>query len=95
MTKEEAIKFIESCNGDVCGFSVNVISKEDIYCNCDMRTINNFNELSDDKKEKMMSDIADELKDIYEYSHFHDDFNELNFYDYVWFKVYALVLKTR
>ena len=62
MTKDEAIKLIESCNGDVCGFSVNIISKEDIYCNCDMRTINNFDKLSDDKKEKMMSDIANELK---------------------------------
>lgn len=83
MTKEEAIKFIESCDGDICGFSVNVVSSEDIHCHCDLRTINSFDELSVEKKEEVLSNLADELKDTYEECHFHDDFNEVNFYDYV------------
>ena len=82
MTKEEAIKLIESCEG-ACGFSVNIICSEDIYCNCDTRTINNFEELSVEKKEEVLSKLADELKDTYEECHFHDDFNEVNFYSYV------------
>ena len=82
MTKEEAIKFIESCNDDFCGFSVNVVSSEDIYVNCNDETIKRFDNLSNDRKEEVLSEIADDLKSTYEEWTFHRHFNDINFCDF-------------
>ena len=82
MTKEEAIKYIESFYDEFCGFSVNVVSSEDIYVNCNDETIKRFDNLSNDRKGEVLSEIADDLKNTYEECTFHRHFNDINFYDF-------------
>ena len=77
MTKEEAIKFIESCNDDFCGFSVNVVSSKDIYANCNDETIKRFDNLSNNHKEEVLSKMADDLKNTYEEWTFLRHFNKI------------------
>lgn len=82
MTKEQAIEFIEKCSDeDIYGFFVCAVSKEDIACKCDIKTNNDFNNLSDENKKSYLSNLADELETTYQEEHFSDDFNEVNFYE--------------
>ena len=87
MTKDEAIKFIEKCSEtELSGFFVVAVSQEDIVNKCDVRTNTTFNNFDNSDKEKFLSNVADELRESYEYQHFSDDFNEINMYGVMDFK---------
>lgn len=83
MTREEVIKYIEECKDDIYGFFICGVSREDIACKCDNRTIAEFDNLTDAKKEEYLSNLADDLGDVYENEHFSEDWNEINFYNLV------------
>ena len=68
MTKEEAINFINECsemrNDKPYGFVVIAISREDIE-NHQQDFIERFDNLSDDNKERVVSELADHLSDMF------------------------------
>lgn len=69
MTKKEAIEFIKSCAKDSdapYGFMVVAISREDLACHHSDEVVEEFDKFGKRKKEKILSSIADELKDKYE-----------------------------
>ena len=73
MTKNEAIKFIKECAKDSdapYGFFVCVISREDLANHFDNEMVDKFDKLSKKKKEIVLSNIADEIKDIFEENEF-------------------------
>ena len=69
MTKEEAIKFIKECTNDSdapYGFFVCAISREDIVNHFEDEVVEEFDKLPKKKKEILLSNIADEIKDTFE-----------------------------
>ena len=69
MTKEEAIKFIKECANDSdapYGFFVCAISREDIANHFEDEVVEEFDKLSKNKKETLLSNIAEEIKDTFE-----------------------------
>lgn len=69
MTKKEAIKFIEDCSKSDSapyGFMIVAVSGDDIASNFDTSISDRFFEMKEKKQEKLLSDIAENLKDRYE-----------------------------
>lgn len=69
MTKKEAIEFIKKCAKDSdapYGFFVCAISREDLACHHSDEVVEEFDKLSKKKKEILLSNIADEIKDTFE-----------------------------
>lgn len=68
MTKEEAINFINKCSemgsDKPYGFVVIAISREDIE-NHHKHFLERFDNLSDERKERVVSGLADHLSDMF------------------------------
>lgn len=77
MTKTEAIKFIESCKNEPYGFFVVAISREDVAVHCTEKIINEFDNYSMNRQEKILSDIADEMNDVFQENNFSDNFDNV------------------
>lgn len=80
MTAKEAIEFIEKCSKAAdapYGFMVVGISKEDVYAQFDDETIDEFNKLSKKDKEKVLSNVANEMKEIHQDYYFSNDFENI------------------
>ena len=64
MTSKEAIKFIKECSKDkVCGFMVVPITMENLEEHLEDEEMKN---LSKKETEKILSNVAEELQDLYE-----------------------------
>jgi hypothetical protein len=77
MTAKEAIEFIKKCSKDTnapYGFMVVAISKEDIYTRFDDDVIDEFDKLSKKNKEKVLSNVAETMNEIYQDFCFENDF---------------------
>lgn len=80
MTAKEAIEFIKKCSKAAdapYGFMVVGISKEDVYTQFDDETIDEFNKLSKKDKERVLSNVADEMKEIHQDYYFSNDFENI------------------
>ena len=80
MTKKEAIEFIKSCAKDSdapYGFMVVAISREDLACHHLDEVVEEFDKLSKQKKEKVLSAIADELNEKYQEWNFSPDIEDI------------------
>ena len=85
MTKEQVIKMLNDCENDTdapYGFMLVSISREDIALYHNSNVLEKFDTLSKEKKEKVLSEMADSLADNYENVMFFNEFksfeNDLN-----------------
>lgn len=80
MTKKEAIKFIEDCSKSGSapyGFMIVAVSGDDIASNFDTSISDRFFEMKEKKQEKLLSDIAENLKERYEEFEFSEEIQNL------------------
>lgn len=69
MKKAEAIEFIKKCakdNDAPYGFFVVAISREDLVVHCESEVVEEFDSFSKAKRERILSNIANELEDEYQ-----------------------------
>ena len=85
MKKNEAIEFIKKCSKDeVCGFFVVAITKEDLINHYDEETIKEFEKLTKSEQEEVLSEIANEMGEMYNEWHFSEDMpDEIDFECYI------------
>jgi hypothetical protein len=80
MTKKEAIEFIKKCDKDSdapYGYFVCAISREDLAVHCSEEVVEEFDKLSKTKKEKVLSNIANELNETYQEYEFDNDIESI------------------
>ena len=61
------------------GFFVCAISREDIVNHFEDEVVEEFDKLSKKKKEILLSNIADEMNDVYQENNFSDNFDNICF----------------
>ena len=80
MTKKEVIDFINQCDNDSdapYGFFICAISREDLAFHCDNQVVSEFDKLNTNQKEKVLSNIADEIHNTFEEYEFKNDLENI------------------
>jgi hypothetical protein len=79
MTKDDVLNFLESCetSGEKpFGYMIVAISREDIVSKFG-DSVRKFDLLNKEQKENVLSELADDMNDVYENEHFGDDFRKV------------------